>query len=64
MHKQFYKADDLAEILGISTSKSYQIIRQLNEELQKKGYLVCRGRVPAAYVQERFYGAGKEPGNG
>lgn len=55
MSKQFYKAKDLAELLGVSESKSYQLIRAMNEELESKGYLICRGRIPAAYVKERFF---------
>lgn len=55
MAKQFYKAKDLAEILGISESKSYGLIRQMNQELEARGFLTCRGRIPAAYVRERFY---------
>ena len=60
MDKQFYKAKDLAEILKISESKSYELIRQMNRELAEKGYLICRGRVPAAYVRERFFGVKEE----
>lgn len=56
MTKQVYKAKDLSELLDISESKSYQLIRQMNEELAEKGFIVCRGRVPAAYVQERLFG--------
>lgn len=54
MAKQVYKAKDLSELLDISESKSYQLIRQMNDELQEKGFIVYRGRVPAAYVRERF----------
>ena len=60
MDKQFYKAKDLAEILQISESKSYELIRQMNRELAEKGYLICRGRVPAAYVLERLFGVKEE----
>lgn len=56
MSKQVYTAKDISEILGVSESKSYQYIRQMNEELEEKGYLVCRGRIPVAYFQERFFG--------
>lgn len=56
MTKQFYKAKDLAELLDISESKSYQLIRRMNEELEAKGFIVCRGRVSVAYVQERLFG--------
>lgn len=56
MSKQVYTAKDISEILGVSESKSYQFIRQMNKELEEKGFIVCRGRVSVAYFQERFYG--------
>lgn len=37
MSKYVYTAKDISEICGISESKSYQVIRQLNEELKEKG---------------------------
>ncbi len=54
--KQVYTAKDLQEILGVSESKAYQYIRIMNEELKKDGFLTVRGKVPAAYVQKRFFG--------
>ena len=54
--KQVYTAKDLQEILGVSESKAYQYIRIMNEELKKDGLLTVRGKVPAAYVQKRFFG--------
>lgn len=56
MTKQVYTAKDISEILGVSESKSYQYIRLMNHELEEKGYLIARGRVPVAYFQERFFG--------
>ena len=56
MSKQVLTAKDIAEICGISESKSYQVIRQLNTELEKKGYLTFAGRESAAYFNERMYG--------
>ena len=56
MSKQVYTAKDISEILGVSESKSYQYIRQMNSELEEKGFLIPRGRVPVAYFQERFFG--------
>ena len=56
MTKQVYTAKDISEILGVSESKSYQYIRLMNRELEEKGYLIARGRVPVAYFQERFFG--------
>lgn len=56
MSKQVYTAKDLKEILGVSESMAYKYIRIMNSELEKKGFLVVRGKVPCAYVQERFFG--------
>ena len=51
-----YNAKQLSEILGCSESKAYAFIRVMNSELQEKGFLTLRGKVPAAYVQKRFFG--------
>lgn len=56
MNRQFYGAKDLAQVLGVSESKAYRYIRQMNEELEERGYLTVRGKVPIAYVQDRFFG--------
>ena len=60
MTKQVLNAKDIAKICDISESKSYQIIRKLNEELEKAGYLTFSGRVSVAYFNERMYGARME----
>ena len=60
--KQVLTAKDISEICGISESKSYQIIRQLKEELDKKGYLTFRGRVSRAFFYEKMYGMKEERG--
>ncbi|MEE0265555.1 MAG: hypothetical protein UD936_08020 [Acutalibacteraceae bacterium] len=51
--KLFYNKNDVCRILGISDSKAYQIIRQLNVELARNGYITVRGRVPAEYFEKR-----------
>lgn len=60
MKKQFYTADELAKVLRISKSTAYSRIKQMNEELSQKGYLIVRGKIPVAYVQERFFGVREE----
>ena len=44
------------EITGLSSSSSYIVIKQLNEELQKKGYMTIRAKVISTYFYERFFG--------
>lgn len=56
MKRQLYTAQDLMEILGVSESLAYKYIRVMNEELAAKGFLTVRGKIPVAYVQERFFG--------
>lgn len=62
MAKQVYTAKDLQEILGVSESKAYQYIRQMNEELQQAGYITVRGKVPVAYLNKRFFGMKDQTG--
>lgn len=50
---QFISAKEIASIMGISLSKAYEIIRELNSELKEMGYLVVRGKVSRAYFQEK-----------
>ena len=48
--------EDVMEILGIGQTKAYQIIKQLNREIEEKGYFrPIGGRVSEAYFRERFY---------
>lgn len=56
MEKTFITAQELSGMLGISIGHAYKIIRQLNAELEKKGFLVIAGKVPRRYFAERWYG--------
>lgn len=52
----FISADEIKGIVGISKSKAYSLIQELNSELKEKGYLTVTGRVGRKYFEERFYG--------
>ena len=56
MNERFLKVDDVMQILGISKSAAYNIMRQLNNEQKEKGYAVIRGKISRKYFEERFYG--------
>ncbi len=47
-------------MLGISRAKAYKILQQMNADLEKKGYLIVRGKIPVAYFREKWYGAERE----
>ena len=55
-HEMFITADRVAKDFGVSRTKAYTIIRQLNEELNENGYLTVPGRVSRQYYLERTYG--------
>ena len=54
--KIFYNVDEVAEMLSISRSHGYKIIRELNHELQEQGYRTITGKVSCKYFDEKFYG--------
>lgn len=56
MNNRFYTAKDVSEMLGVSESKAYQIIRNLNAELDGKGYITLAGKIPKAFFNEKCYG--------
>lgn len=54
--KFYVTAEELSEAYGICLSKAYKLIRQLNAELEAKGFITVQGKVPRRYVEERVYG--------
>ncbi|MBO4848981.1 MAG: LysR family transcriptional regulator [Clostridia bacterium] len=58
--EKFINAKQIAQELDISDSYGYKIIRQLNAELRRKGYITLAGRVSRPYFYKRFYDEKKE----
>ncbi len=56
MEDKFLNVGDVMQILGISKSAAYKIMRQINGELEKKGYITIHGKISRKYFEERFYG--------
>ena len=56
MNKIYFTSDDVSQMLGVSRGQAYKIIKRLNEELEKKKYIVVAGKVPKKYFSERYYG--------
>lgn len=48
-------AAEVAETLGVSLGKAYAVIRELNAELQSKGYLTVSGKVSRAFFRKKWY---------
>ncbi len=51
-NKRFLTAQDVMEMLGVSLSYSYKLIRRLNAELEADGFVT----VSTQYFMKRIYG--------
>lgn len=56
MKVQFITANEVAEIMGVSRTKAYQIVRDMNKELREQGYITIAGKCPIQYFKQKFYG--------
>lgn len=52
----YYTAGEIAQMLGVSRAKAYKIVKELNEELAAKGYIVIAGKIPRQYLADKYYG--------
>ena len=52
----FVTAGEVAQDLGVSKPFAYKLVRQMNEELEAKGFMTIAGRVSRKYYEEKFYG--------
>ena len=51
-NRTFMTVEEVAAELGVSKSYAYKIVKQLNDELQKLGYLTVAGRVRKQFLKE------------
>ena len=51
----FIKASEVAAMMGVSRAYGYRIVRQLNAELEAKGYITIEGKTNRKYFLERCY---------
>ena len=57
-NKMYLTVSDVQGYLGISKSKAYGVIRQMNDELKNGGYLTVAGKVSKAYFEKKVYAYG------
>ena len=55
-NKIYITARELSDMLGVSMGYAYKIIRKLNKELDKDGFIVIAGKVPKGYFEKRWLG--------
>ena len=53
----YITANEIMEILGIGRSKAYDIVREMNQELENAGYNVSREKVSKSDIfRKKYYG--------
>lgn len=55
-NKIYYTALEVAEMLNISRTSGYTIVRKLNNELESQGYLTVHGKISTVYFNKKWYG--------
>ena len=54
--KLFISAKEVARELEVSDSFAYRLVLKLNDELEKQGFVVVKGKISRKYFEERVYG--------
>lgn len=49
-----WKCSEVMKALKVGKSTAYTIIRDLNKELQEKGYRTISGRIESSYLLHRY----------
>lgn len=60
MDNNFMRAEDVAEVLGVSKSFAYKVMKKLNDELKQQGYVTIAGRINKQYFMEKLCYSRKE----
>lgn len=51
--KNFMTVEEVAQELRVSKSKAYEVVRNLNRELQEMGYLTVAGRINTTFFHKK-----------
>ena len=54
----YIHANEVALVMQVSRAYAYKVIKQLNTELEAKGYLTVNGRANRKYFYEQLYAGG------
>ena len=55
-NQTFLRAEEVAKELGVSKAYAYKLIRSLNNDLRKQGFITINGRISRQYFKEKLYG--------
>ena len=51
--QNFMTVEEVAQELRVSKSKAYEVVRNLNRELQEMGYLTVAGRINTTFFYKK-----------
>ncbi len=51
--QNFMTVEEVAQELRVSKSKAYEVVRNLNRELQEMGYLTVAGRINTTFFHKK-----------
>jgi predicted DNA-binding transcriptional regulator AlpA len=54
MERDFLRADDVSQMLGISKSSAYRLMRRIRKELDEQNLITLPGVVPKHYFLQRM----------
>lgn len=55
VRQEFYTAQEVATMLGVSKTSTYRVIKRLNAELEEKVYITITGKISKRYFLEKSY---------
>lgn len=54
-NEYYFDVHNVQDIMDVSQSKAYQVIKELNQELKDLGFWTVAGKVPKKFFNEKFY---------
>ncbi len=55
VESKFINAKEVSQILDVSESSAYRIIKKLNDQLEEQGKITISGKVSRRYFSEKVY---------
>lgn len=50
----FLTAEEVAKLCKVKMTKAYKVMKEVNEEMKEKGYMIIRGRVNRKFLYEKL----------
>ncbi|GLI57324.1 hypothetical protein PM10SUCC1_28380 [Propionigenium maris DSM 9537] len=52
--KQLLKVEDVMEVCQVKVGKAYQIMKEVNRDMENAGYITIRGRVNSKFLCKKL----------